>query len=137
GDGGYRVDAGTLRTDGYRAHSRAQRELAQARLTLETASGGRWALTANGMDLSAQDPQGLTWAQVQADPRAASAGAQRFDTRKTVRQRQAGLRLGQPVDTGEVSIAAYAGTRKTWQMLSIPEFAQRSEEHTSELQSRE
>ncbi len=124
GDGGYRVDAGTLRTDGYRAHSRARRDLAQARLTLETASGGRWALTANGMDLSAQDPQGLTWAQVQADPRAASAGALRFDTRKTVRQRQAGLRLGQPVATGELSIAAYAGARKTWQMLSIPEFAQ-------------
>lgn len=123
-DGGYRLDAGRLRTDGFRRHSRAQRDLAQARLTLETASGGRWALTANGMDLSAQDPQGLTWAQVQADPRAASAGALRFDTRKTVRQRQAGLRLRQPTDTGEVSVAAYAGARNTWQMLSIPEFAQ-------------
>src|SRR3546814_4591053 len=77
-----------------------------------------------------QDPQGLTWEQVQVDPRAASAGALRFDTRKTVRQRQAGLRLEQPLPLGALAFGAHVGSRKTWQMLSI-----RSEEHTSELQS--
>ena len=122
--GGYRLDGGRLQLDGYRHHSRARRDLAQARLTLQSAHGADVALTANAMDLAAQDPQGLTWEQVQRDPRAASAGALRFDTRKTVRQRQAGLRLEQAVPSGVVAIGAHAGTRKTWQMLSIPEFVQ-------------
>ena len=122
--GGVRVDAGRFQSDGFRSHSRARRDLAQARLTLDAASGARVALTANAMDLAAQDPQGLTWAQYEADPRAASAGALRFDTRKTVRQRQAGLRYEQPLSSGALAVGAYGGARDTWQMLSIPEFAQ-------------
>ena len=121
---GYRLDGGRLQTDGFREHSRARRDLAQARLVLDGPRGSRVALTANAMDLEAQDPQGLTWEQVQVDPRAASAGALRFDTRKTVRQRQAGLRLEQPLPLGALAFGAHVGSRKTWQMLSIPAFVQ-------------
>src|SRR5690606_22348838 len=85
----------------------------------------RGACTASAMDLAAQDPQGLTLAQVREDPRAASAGALAFDTRKTVCQQQAGARLEQ--DAGELGVLAlglHAGQRKTWQMLSVPAAAQ-------------
>jgi iron complex outermembrane receptor protein len=123
--GGYRLDVGRLRTDGFRVHSRARRDLAQARFTGDLGSGAQWALTANGMDLQALDPQGLTAGQVRDDPRAASAGALLFDTRKQVRQRQAGWRLQQPLGAaGTLEIGGYVGGRKTWQMLSIPAFAQ-------------
>lgn len=124
-DGGYRIDAGRLETDGWRRHSAARRDIAQARLTATSRGGTEVAFTANAMDLAAQDPQGLAMAQALEDPRAASAGALAFDTRKTVRQRQAGVRLEQA--TGEIGVLAFglhAGQRKTWQMLSIPVFVQ-------------
>lgn len=123
-DGGYRVDAERLDSGGFREHGRARRDVTQARLTTDTAGGARVAFTANGLDLEAQDPQGLTLAQALATPRAASTGALAFDTRKRVRQRQAGLRVEQPLARGELAIGAYAGTRSTFQMLSVPMAAQ-------------
>ena len=125
-DGGYRVDAGRLDSDGFRRHSRARRDVAQARLTLASDAGTEFVLTANAMDLAAQDPQGLSMDQVREDPRAASDGALAFDTRKTVRQRQAGARLEQHTDNGVFAVGLHAGQRKTWQMLSIPAFAQQA-----------
>ena len=124
GAGGYRLDAGRLRTDGYRDHSRARRDMAQARLVGEWGDATRLSLTANGMDLEAQDPQGLTLEHAHEDPRAASAGALRFDTRKQVRQRQAGLRLESPLPVGTLAFGLHGGRRGTWQMLSIPAFVQ-------------
>src|SRR5690606_4007549 len=123
-DGGYRIDIGRLDSDGFRRHGRARRDTAQARLTLASPGGTEFAFTANAMDLSAQDPQGLTMDQVLADPRAASAGALAFDIHKMVRQRQAGVRLEQHTDGGVFSFGLHAGQRRTWQMLSIPAFVQ-------------
>ncbi|MGN6111815.1 MAG: TonB-dependent receptor family protein [Luteimonas sp.] len=134
GGGGYRLDAERLDADGFRRHSRARRDVAQARTTWRTRGGTDVALTANRLALRADDPQGLTLDQVRADPRAASAGALAFDTRKDVRQAQAGVRVsrgaagdidGAATGTGASwSLGAYAGQRATWQMLSIPAQAQ-------------
>lgn len=132
GDGGYRLDAERLDADGFRRHSRARRDVAQARATWRTGGGTDVALTANRLALRADDPQGLTLEQARADPRAASAGALAFDTRKDVRQAQAGVRMSRG-DAGGTdgaragaswSLGAYAGQRATWQMLSIPAQAQ-------------
>jgi iron complex outermembrane receptor protein len=123
--GGYRIDAERLDSGGFRDHSRARRDVVQARLVGETRGGARLAFTANGLDLEALDPQGLTMAQAIANPRAASAGALAFDTRKQVRQRQAGVRIERPLSgAGTVVVGIHAGTRDTWQMLSVPVFAQ-------------
>jgi iron complex outermembrane receptor protein len=123
--GGYRVDVGRLDSDGWRRHSRARRDIAQARLLLDNDAGGEIAFTANAMDLAAQDPRGLTMAQVLADPHLAGDGAVAFDSRKTVRQQQAGVRVQQATgDTGVLSLGLHAGQRKTWQMLAIPAAAQ-------------
>ncbi len=124
--GGYRVDTGHLESDGYRHHSRARRDLAQARLTFAATTGTRFALTANAMNLRAQDPQGLSLEQVRDTPRAASTGALAFDTGKTVRQQQAGARLEHDLPRGgsSLALALHAGRRSTWQMLSVPVAAQ-------------
>ena len=123
--GGYRVDAERLDSGGLREHSRARRDVVQVRLTGETHGGATLALTANSLDLAALDPQGLTLAQAQATPRAASAGAIAFDTRKQVQQRQVGARIEQPLaSVGTLTVGAHVGTRDTWQMLSVPVFAQ-------------
>ncbi len=122
---GFRTDAGHLDLRGYRQHSRARRDTAQARLLASNSSGAQFALTANALDLEADDPQGLTLAQVLQDPRNASAGALAFDTRKRVRQQQVGLRIEQPLGAHNVlTLGTWGGSRDTFQMLSIPVFAQ-------------
>jgi len=124
--GGYRVDVGRLDNDGWRRHSRARRDIAQARLLLDNDAGSEIAITANALDLAAQDPRGLTMAQVREDPRMAGDGAVAYNSRKTVRQQQAGVRVRQVTGgSGELSFGLHAGQRKTWQMLAIPAGAQR------------
>lgn len=124
GEGGYRIDAGTLTDDGYRDHSRARRDSAQ--LALDGAFGvdGEFRVIANTVDLEADDPQGLTREQVQTDPRAASEGALRFDTRKQVRQRQLGARIEHGIGPGRLSFTAHGGGRDTVQFLSVPPASQ-------------
>ena len=126
GDGeGYRIDTGHLDLAGYRQHSRARRDTQQARLVFGNDVGTRVALTASALDLAADDPQGLTWAQALRTPRAASAGALAFDTRKRVRQQQVGVHVEQPLGARDVvSLEAWGGTRTTFQMLSLPPSAQ-------------
>jgi len=122
---GYRLDAGHLDLAGYREHSRARRDTTQARLLFATDAGTKLALTANTLELAADDPQGLTLGQALATPRAASAGALAFDTRKRVRQQQVGMHLEQALDGGGVlNLDTWAGSRDTFQMLSVPVAAQ-------------
>lgn len=127
GDGGYRLDAGRLDLGGYREHSRARRDTVQARLLGVTDVGTRLAVTANALDLDADDPQGLSLAQALQTPRAASAGALAFNTRKRVRQQQLGVRMEQSLGTREVvTLSAWSGARETFQMLSVPVATQAS-----------
>lgn len=124
-DEGFRLDGERLDTDGYREHSSARRDIAQARLVGRTRIGTRLALTLNTLDLRADDPQGLTFEQAMASPRAASAGALAFDTRKRVRQAQAGLRIEQAIGEHQaVTLGTWGGSRDTFQMLSVPVAAQ-------------
>jgi iron complex outermembrane receptor protein len=124
-NGGYRLDADHYDTGGFREHGRARRDVGQARLLATSKGGTQFTLTANALDLDAQDPQGLTATQATATPRAASLGALRFDTRKTVRQQQLGLRVDHPLGDADAVVAtAWAGTRSTFQMLSVPVAAQ-------------
>ncbi len=124
GEGGYRFDAGTVRDDGYRDHSRARRDSAQLALQGAFGTDGEFRAVANAIDLEADDPQGLTRAELAGDRRAASAGALSFDTRKTVRQTQLGLKLAHGVGVGRLEAVLHGGGRDTEQMLSIPVAAQ-------------
>jgi iron complex outermembrane receptor protein len=119
-DGGLLFDAVDLTDRGYRDHSAATRRTDHLALS---AAHGDWALRVigNHLALVADDPQGLTAAQVAADRRAASAGALAFDTRKTVRQDQSGLNLAFTPDADVAfHLTAWDGNRATTQMLSVP-----------------
>ncbi|MBX3724627.1 MAG: TonB-dependent receptor [Xanthomonadales bacterium] len=125
GQGDALVDLGQIRSDGFRRHSRSRRDQAQVLVRGGLGGQGEWTVLANHMDLSALDPQGLTRAELDGDRRAASPGAGLFDTRKTVRQDQAGARLGQPLgEAGTLTVTAWAGRRQTFQVLSVPVAAQ-------------
>jgi len=125
-------------TDGFRPQSAADRQLANLRLGWQNATDSV-VLLASNHEQSALDPLGLTWDQFVADPRQTTAIALggydparpavlRYDTRKTIRQSQAGLRWRHRfVDAGilrESVLMAYDGSRGVTQWQSIPPAAQ-------------
>lgn len=122
----YNLAASRFETDGYRAHSAARRDSANAKLSFDLGDQRKLELVLNYLDLpDADDPLGLTWAQVQADPSQASPVALQFDTRKSVRQSQAGLTYQQPLgDAQTLRLMAYGGQRSVEQFLSLPAAAQ-------------
>lgn len=123
----YNVALGQFRTDGYRAHSRAQRDSANARLGFDLGAGRTLTLVLNTLvQPYAQDPLGLTRAQWQADPRQSPAAAFAFDTRKQVRQNQLGAIWETSGDRDGLRLMGYAGQRDVMQVLPIPPAAQQS-----------
>ncbi len=129
-DGAFLLNLADVDTDGYRQHSAARHRSGQALLKGMFGINSRYIVLLNGLDLKADDPQGLTSAQIRGDRRAASQGALTFDTRKTVRQNQIGTRIEHELSTSHgVSLTAYGGNRQTFQMLSIPVAAQANPLH--------
>lgn len=123
---GYALAASVFDTDGWRDHSAARRTSFNAKLHIDTPGSGRLHVVANHFDApDAQDPLGLTWAQVLDNPRQATSVAAQFNTRKSVRQDQLGLRWRQPFGHGHVLEAmTYGGRRDIEQFLALPAAAQ-------------
>ena len=119
---GYLLSGSHFRTDGYRDHSAAERNIGNLKLKLQLDPASALTLIANSVDLStAQDPLGLTRAQYAANPQAVDPAALQFDTRKTVAQAQAGLIFERRIDASNTLRAlVYSGHRATTQFQSIP-----------------
>lgn len=119
---GYVASASRMRTDGFREHSAAERNIANLKATLALGHGSRLTLVANRLSLpSAQDPLGLTRAQMEADPRSVDPAALAFDTRKSVAQSQGGAVLEQRIDArNALRLLVYGGQREIQQFQSIP-----------------
>jgi len=116
----YNVAANHFSTDGWREHSRARRESVNARLGTDV-GGGQLDLVLNYFDApDAQDPLGLTRAQVRENPRQATAVATQYNTRKSVRQAQAGLVFTRTEGAHTWRAMGYAGQRSVEQFLAIP-----------------
>ncbi|WP_186381528.1 TonB-dependent receptor family protein [Xanthomonas citri] len=127
----YNVAANHFDTDGFRAHSRAKRDSVNAKLGFDLAEGRRLDLVLNYLDApDAQDPLGLTRAQFNADPAQATSVATQFDTRKSVRQSQAGAIFTQRLDDQTLRLMAYGGQRSVEQFLAIPVAVQRNPLHS-------
>ncbi|MEF9420078.1 TonB-dependent receptor family protein [Xanthomonas citri] len=127
----YNVAANHFDTDGFRAHSRAKRDSVNAKLGFDLAEGRRLDLVLNYLDApDAQDPLGLTRAQFNADPAQATSVATQFDTRKSVRQSQAGAIFTQRLDNQTLRLMAYGGQRSVEQFLAIPVAVQRNPLHS-------
>jgi iron complex outermembrane recepter protein len=127
---GYVVSGSVFRTDGYREHSAAERNIGNAKLTWHD-DDNRWTLVANSVALpKAQDPLGLSRAQFEADPRGVDPSAIAFDTRKTVSQTQVGVVYERRVDAvSSLRALLYGGRRSTEQFQSIPVAPQASPLH--------
>ncbi|WP_397473944.1 TonB-dependent receptor domain-containing protein [Pusillimonas sp.] len=121
----YLVSASRYETDGFREHSAARKNMTNARLGMALNDRDRLTLFVNSVDLHADDPQGLEYDEAMNTPHNAAPSAMLYNTRKTVRQSQAGLlydvRLN---DDNDLRLMAYYGQRKTMQFLGIPKAAQ-------------
>jgi len=125
GDHSFTVDASSFRTDGYRAHSSASRDQLNAKWAWQWSGATRLDMVVNAFDQDALDPLGLTRAQWQQDPRQAPAIALTQDSRKYVRQKQAGAVLEHRFDEETaLTLRAYLGERDLDNKLSVPLAAQ-------------
>ncbi|MGV7093262.1 TonB-dependent receptor PqqU [Siccibacter turicensis] len=124
GDVDYAVSTTRFTTHGYRDHSGARKNLANAKLGVRLDDASKLTLLLNSVDIKADDPGGLTKDEWRADPRQ-SPRAEQYNTRKTIKQTQAGLRYERALTANDdLSLMAYAGERETTQYQSIPIIAQ-------------
>lgn len=120
GDVNYTVSATRFSTHGYRDHSSAQKNLGNARLGVRIDDVSTLTLLFNSVDINAQDAGGLTNAEWRDNPRQ-SPRAEAYNTRKTTKQTQAGLRYERQISANDdLSLMAWAGERETVQYQSIP-----------------
>ena len=120
------VDAAHFATDGYREHSAAERNTLNAKAGWQLGTGSKLTLIANAINMpDAQDPLGLTRAQMTADPEQAGTNAIAYNTRKSVSQEQGGATYEHDFGASDALVAmAYGGHRHTTQFQAIPRAAQ-------------
>jgi len=117
----YVGDASRFDTDGYRDHSSAERDLANAKLKYALSGDTRMSFLVNSVHQTAQDPAGLSRAQYQQDPRQVDPSVTQFDTRKAVTQDQLGTTFEHRISaTDNLRLAAYGGNRQVEQLLAVP-----------------
>jgi len=124
---GFVLDASRFDTDGYRDHSAARRDQAFAKITTAPDDDSTLSIVYNGLrQKSTQDPLGVTWESYSEDPRKVAAFAERFNTRKSIDNHQAGINYERQVGTGTLQANLYGGRRDVLQYLSLPEAPQRN-----------
>ena len=129
GDVDYTVSTNRFTTHGYRDHSGARKNLANARLGVRINDVSKLTLLLNSVDIKANDAGGLTADEWRDNPRQSPRGDQ-YNTRKNTRQTQAGLRYERQMSAqDDLSVMMYAGERETTQFQSIPRAPQLKPSH--------
>lgn len=129
GDVDYTVSTNRFTTHGYRDHSGARKNLANARLGVRINDVSKLTLLLNSVDIKANDAGGLTADEWRDNPRQSPRGDQ-YNTRKNTRRTQAGLRYERQLSAqDDLSVMMYAGERETTQFQSIPRAPQLKPSH--------
>ncbi|EPJ5110138.1 TPA: TonB-dependent receptor PqqU [Klebsiella pneumoniae] len=129
GDVDYTVSTNRFTTHGYRDHSGARKNLANARLGVRINDVSKLTLLLNSVDIKANDAGGLTADEWRDNPRQSPRG-DKYNTRKNTRQTQAGLRYERQLSAqDDLSVMMYAGERETTQFQSIPRAPQLKPSH--------
>jgi iron complex outermembrane recepter protein len=114
------AEASEFHTDGIRPHSSATKTLGQVKLTKELGDT-KLTVLANSVNIKAEDALGLSRTEFDANPDQTTAAAILFNTRKTTRQDQAGLRVEHAFSSQHlIEAVVYAGSRDVAQWQSIP-----------------
>lgn len=122
---GYVLSASRFLTDGYRAQSAADKNLFNARIDVKPDEYSQLTLVANHVDIDARDPGGITPKDWATDPKAVASNPLLYDSRKSVKQTQAGLTYERELGGGQaLRLMAYAGQREMMQFQSTPKVSQ-------------
>lgn len=120
GDVDYTVSTNRFITRGYRDHSAARKNLANAKLGVRINDASKLTLLFNSVDIKANDPGGLDYSELHQNREQSPRGEQ-YNMRKSVKQTQAGLRYERQLsEQDDLSVMMYAGERQTTQYQSIP-----------------
>ena len=124
----YNIAASEFLSGGYRQHSRVHRESDNAKFGIDLGQQRKLTVVLNRFyQPVAQDELGLTRAQVDADPRQATAVASQFNTRKSTKQTQLGLIYEQQIDEDDqIRAMVYHGQRSILQVQAIPVATQKN-----------
>ena len=125
----YLIDGSWFSTDGYRDHSKTDRNQANAKIVWDVDESTKVKLSANSYHQTAEDPLGLTLGQLAYNPRMAGGGSDplgasptslSFNSNKTINYNQAGLVLDKEInESNSFKIITYYGTRKVVQLQSF------------------
>lgn len=121
----YIISSSYFDTDGYRDHSGADKILNNAKLSWNLDDGSKINWVTNYVKINADDPQGLTHAQWNANPKQVNDSKNIYKVRKDIEQTQTGVTWYKPInDKNELYAMAYLGNRQVTQYQSIPKSAQ-------------
>ncbi|SNR63506.1 iron complex outermembrane recepter protein [Methylobacillus rhizosphaerae] len=116
----YMINYSNYSSDGYRDHSSNKKEQGTAKFRFNLNEDTKLTTLINWFDQEANDPLGLTRAEVRADRKQATASAYRADTRVSRSQTQVGFNLEHKVnENNTINLISYVGNRKNEQYLSI------------------
>ncbi len=127
----YIGDLSRFETNGYREHSATVREHFNSKFSYVVGADSSLSLLTNLYSQPlAQDPLGLTAVQAATNPRDVDAVAIKFNTRKEIEQKQAGLVYASRLtDADTIRAMGYLGTRGVIQFQSIPTTPQAGPRH--------
>ncbi|MFX5636843.1 TonB-dependent receptor [Acinetobacter baumannii] len=121
----YIISSSYFDTDGYREHSGAEKVLNNAKLSWNLNDGSKINWVTNYVKIHADDPQGLTHDQWNANPKQQVPFLKQFNVRKDIEQTQTGVTWSKPInDKNELYAMAYLGNRQVTQYQSIPKSTQ-------------
>ncbi|OCY33212.1 TonB-dependent receptor [Acinetobacter pittii] len=121
----YVISSSYFDTDGYREHSGAEKVLNNAKLSWNLDDGSKINWVTNYVKIHADDPQGLTHDQWNANPKQQVPFLKQFNVRKDIEQTQTGVTWSKPInDKNELYAMAYLGSRQVTQYQSIPKSTQ-------------
>lgn len=121
----YVISSSYFDTDGYREHSGAEKVLNNAKLSWNLNDGSKINWITNYVKIHADDPQGLTHDQWNANPKQQVPFLRQFNVRKDIEQTQTGVTWSKPInDKNELYAMAYLGNRQVTQYQSIPKSTQ-------------
>ena len=125
----YVIDAVHFQTDGYRAHSHAERDNFNSKLRISFSEASKLTLVANVIETPfVQDPLGLTQAQLDQNRTQAGIGALQYNTRKSLDQEQLGAIYDHTFSAQDsLSSTLYMGHRATTQFQAIPQIVEEKE----------
>ena len=121
----YVISTSYFDTDGYREHSGAEKVLNNAKLSWNLDDGSKINWVTNYVKIHADDPQGLTRDQWNANPKQQVPFLKQFNVRKDIEQTQTGVTWSKAInDKNELYAMAYLGNRQVTQYQSIPKSTQ-------------